>query len=93
MKDAPTGREFLSILTTIIKYEQPELQKRDPTNPLLKLALEEDGSTIEHVCGFTYPTEFGKKFHRLHINQAVYQYHGMLQAEINKLKQIEFAAR
>jgi len=78
--DFPTGQECISLGKIIIDHLQPELEKLDPGNPLLKLKINDSGDGIE------YPPAFGERFEGVPINKAICAYQSLLKVEIGRLK-------
>jgi len=83
MGNAPTGKEFVSLVNLIVDYRQPELRKLDPDNPLLKCDVR------KIPVGVEYSPEFGERFEGKPLNEALQTYYFLLQAEIGKQKALK----
>ncbi len=80
--DSPSGGEFASLISLICDYQQPELEKFDPRNPLLKLKIRDIGG------GIAYSQAFGKRFDGMPLNRALEGYYHLLDTEIKRIKVI-----
>ena len=80
MGNAPTGKEFVSLVNLIVDYRQPELERLDPDNSLLKCDVRKIPGGVE------YGPDFGKRFEGKPLNEALQSYYWQLCGEIGKQK-------